>query len=290
MLAGFLGYHSSPASPRCCTRRSCRRPNAIAAISLVGSLVVAAATTARSRTAGCARLLGFVAVTCSSTNAVGGFLITDACCACSGRRRSARGGRGGPWSCRRSRSSWRSSPRSRASSTRPGRRNGDGGIPPRARRPGGAPLLLHPVGGDVRARAEGLELPKWARAGMSLAPSDAGRGGRHALPPAHRDLPVDRARFRNRRRDRRHDGPPHPDDRGAAADRAVALAGALAACLVGSPSTSATRASSPRDADRLDFEVVVGGLTFTGSLVAAAKLQELLRGGRSPTGDRTSSV
>jgi H+-translocating NAD(P) transhydrogenase subunit beta len=28
----------------------------------------------------------------------------------------------------------------------------------------------------------------------------------------------------------------------------------------------------------LDFEVVAGGLPFTGSLMAAAKLQELLRG------------
>ena len=38
----------------------------------------------------------------------------------------------------------------------------------------------------------------------------------------------------------------------------------------------------------LGFEVVIGGLTFTGSLMAAAKLQELLPGAPSPTRARTS--
>src|SRR5215813_5652863 len=46
--------------------------NAISGISLIGSLVVAGANYSRLSTA-----LGFIAVTCSSTNVVGGFLITD---------------------------------------------------------------------------------------------------------------------------------------------------------------------------------------------------------------------
>src|SRR5439155_20419169 len=46
--------------------------NAISWISLIGSLVVAGANYSRLSTA-----LGFVPVTCSSTNVVGGFLITD---------------------------------------------------------------------------------------------------------------------------------------------------------------------------------------------------------------------
>src|SRR5207244_7137566 len=46
--------------------------NAISGISLIGSLVVAGANYSRLST-----VLGFIAVTCSSTNVVGGFLITD---------------------------------------------------------------------------------------------------------------------------------------------------------------------------------------------------------------------
>src|SRR5258708_28576369 len=46
--------------------------NAIFVISLIGSLVVAGANYSRLSTA-----LGFIAVTCSSSNVVGGFLITD---------------------------------------------------------------------------------------------------------------------------------------------------------------------------------------------------------------------
>src|SRR5258708_36318942 len=46
--------------------------NAISGISLIGSLVVAGANYSRLSTA-----VGFIAVTCSSTNVVGGLLITD---------------------------------------------------------------------------------------------------------------------------------------------------------------------------------------------------------------------
>src|SRR5439155_497714 len=51
--------------------------NAIAAISLVGSLVVAGSDYSAVPNGWVCTLLGFVAVTCSSTNAFGGFLITD---------------------------------------------------------------------------------------------------------------------------------------------------------------------------------------------------------------------
>jgi NAD(P) transhydrogenase subunit beta len=51
--------------------------NAIAAISLVGSLVVAGSDYSDVPDGWVCTLLGFIAVTCSSTNAVGGFLITD---------------------------------------------------------------------------------------------------------------------------------------------------------------------------------------------------------------------
>src|SRR6059036_2035556 len=54
--------------------------------------------------------------------------------------------------------------------------------------------------------------------------------------------------------------------------------GALAACLVGIAEFILFQDINRVKLTALDFEVVVGALTFTGSLIAAAKLQELLPG------------
>src|SRR5207244_7173978 len=54
--------------------------------------------------------------------------------------------------------------------------------------------------------------------------------------------------------------------------------GALAACLVGVAEFVLFQDINRVKLTALDFEVVVGALTFTGSLIAAAKLQELLPG------------
>src|ERR1051325_10068701 len=72
MLAGFLGYHVITRVPPLLHTPLMSATNAIAGISLVGSLVVAGANYNPMSTA-----LGFIAVACSSTNVVGGFLITD---------------------------------------------------------------------------------------------------------------------------------------------------------------------------------------------------------------------
>jgi H+-translocating NAD(P) transhydrogenase subunit beta len=72
MLAGFLGYHIITRVPPLLHTPLMSATNAIAGISLVGSLVVAGANYGPFST-----LLGFIAVTCSATNVVGGFLITD---------------------------------------------------------------------------------------------------------------------------------------------------------------------------------------------------------------------
>jgi len=77
MLAGFLGYHIITRVPPLLHTPLMSATNAIAAISLVGSLVVAGSDYGNVRNGWVCTLLGFVAVTCSSTNAVGGFLITD---------------------------------------------------------------------------------------------------------------------------------------------------------------------------------------------------------------------
>src|SRR5213083_2524745 len=72
ILAGFLGYHIITRIPPLLHTPLMSATNAISGISLIGSLVV------------CGEMhdwlsiiLGFVAVACSSTNVVGGFLITD---------------------------------------------------------------------------------------------------------------------------------------------------------------------------------------------------------------------
>src|SRR3990172_1896033 len=72
MLAGFLGYHVISRVPPLLHTPLMSATNAISGISLIGSLVVAGANYGPLST-----VLGFIAVTASSTNVVGGFLITD---------------------------------------------------------------------------------------------------------------------------------------------------------------------------------------------------------------------
>jgi NAD(P) transhydrogenase subunit beta len=72
MLAGFLGYHLISGVPPLLHTPLMSATNAMSGISLVGSLIVAGAGHDPLSTA-----FGFIAVTCSSTNVVGGFLITD---------------------------------------------------------------------------------------------------------------------------------------------------------------------------------------------------------------------
>src|SRR3954467_15956997 len=77
MLAGFLGYHLITRVPPLLHTPLMSATNAIAAISLVGSLVVAGSDYSHVPHGWICAMLGFLAVTCSATNAVGGFLITD---------------------------------------------------------------------------------------------------------------------------------------------------------------------------------------------------------------------
>jgi NAD(P) transhydrogenase subunit beta len=84
ILAGFLGYHVISRVPPLLHTPLMSATNAISGISLIGSLVVAGADYPDSphfevfgMTVNLSTLLGFLAVACSSTNVVGGFLITD---------------------------------------------------------------------------------------------------------------------------------------------------------------------------------------------------------------------
>ncbi|MCI0380213.1 MAG: NAD(P)(+) transhydrogenase (Re/Si-specific) subunit beta [Gemmataceae bacterium] len=73
ILAGFLGYHVISRVPPLLHTPLMSATNAMSGISLVGSLVVAGSASDLTPST----FLGFIAVACSSTNVVGGFLITD---------------------------------------------------------------------------------------------------------------------------------------------------------------------------------------------------------------------
>ncbi|MBM3679601.1 MAG: NAD(P) transhydrogenase subunit alpha, partial [Actinobacteria bacterium] len=72
VLAGFLGHHVISKVPHLLHTPLMAGTNAIAGISLVGSLVAAGGDFGDTST-----ILGFIAVVCASINTVGGFLITD---------------------------------------------------------------------------------------------------------------------------------------------------------------------------------------------------------------------
>src|SRR5437016_12111763 len=72
ILAGFLGFHLITRVPPLLHTPLMSATNAISGISLIGSLVVCG-----SEQSWLSTILGFIAVACSSTNVVGGFLITD---------------------------------------------------------------------------------------------------------------------------------------------------------------------------------------------------------------------
>ena len=72
VLAAFVGYLVITRVPPLLHTPLMSATNAISAISLVGSLVVAGANWGTAST-----VLGFIAVTAATINVVGGFLITD---------------------------------------------------------------------------------------------------------------------------------------------------------------------------------------------------------------------
>lgn len=72
ILAGFVGFMVITRVPPLLHTPLMSATNAMAGISLVGSLVVAGSDHGMLST-----VLGFIAVTCSTINVVGGFTITD---------------------------------------------------------------------------------------------------------------------------------------------------------------------------------------------------------------------
>ncbi len=77
ILAGFLGYHVITRVPPLLHTPLMSATNAISGISLIGSLVVCGQLYHEEQFDWLSTILGFIAVACSSVNVVGGFLITD---------------------------------------------------------------------------------------------------------------------------------------------------------------------------------------------------------------------
>jgi H+-translocating NAD(P) transhydrogenase subunit beta len=280
LLAGFLGYHIITRVPPLLHTPLMSATNAIAAISLVGSIVVAGSDYSNVANGWVCTLLGFLAVLCSSTNAVGGFLITD---------RMLR---------------MFKTAEQRAQAKRPVELQAIGGVVAGILVLTLILYLMKPsdlafgeyirehVAAEVLRYAyiisaalfilglKGLSSPKSARTGMGLAA--LGMFIAVAGTLLHPHVVIYRwiaLGFLI----------------GAAIGAALGLRipmtavpqrtalshalGALAACLVGVSEYFRYQGELSRvTLIALDFEVVVGALTFTGSLMAAAKLQELLPG------------
>ena len=230
MLAGFLGYHIITRVPPLLHTPLMSATNAIAAISLVGSLVVAGSDYSNVPNGWVCTLLGFVAVTCSATNAVGGFLITDRMLRMF--KTAEERARGNAAAGRAAGVRRRPRPSSRVVAallyaTKPAG-HGDGRVPPRARRR----RRRCATATSSRRRCsssglKGLSSPKWARARHGCWPPSACSSPWSARSSIRTSSPTGGSALGllDRRGGRRHDGPAHPDDRGAAAHRAVALAG-----------------------------------------------------------------
>jgi NAD(P) transhydrogenase subunit beta len=275
ILAAFLGYHLITRVPPLLHTPLMSATNAISGISLIGSLVVCGHLGGPTDPVPwTSPLLGFLAVICSSTNVFGGFLITDRMLAMFKSEREAK-----------------------ASAVLSERVLVIGGVVLLAAGTavfwwGALAQVIHP---DEVLRylyivsavlfmlgLKGLSSPKWARRGMFLAEFGMAVAIIGTLfdtriqPLGYLLIGVGLAI-----------GAVVGGSMGlripmTAVPQRTALShslGALAAALIGVAEYLQRRAqlSSP-EMIPLGFQVIIGSLTFTGSLMAAAKLQELLPG------------
>jgi H+-translocating NAD(P) transhydrogenase subunit beta len=269
ILAGFLGYHVISRVPPLLHTPLMSATNAISGISLIGSLAVVGELHDWTSI-----ILGFIAVSCSSTNVVGGFLITDRMLAMFKSERDAK-------------SASRVSERTFVVSG----------------------VVLLAVGTVVfwwATRAEhihpdevlrylyilsavlfilglkGLSSPRWARRGMFLAEF----GMAVAIVGTLFDSRIELGGYAwialGLLVGSSAGGSMGLRIPMTAVPQRTALShslGALAATLVGiAEYLRHQHELGAAQMTPLGFQVVIGGLTFTGSLMAAAKLQELLPG------------
>ena len=277
LLAGFLGYHVITRVPPLLHTPLMSATNAISGISLIGSLVVTGADYSPLST-----ILGTIAVACSSTNVVGGFLITDRMLKMFKRKEDQVGG-----------AARRLSPASIVGGAATLvvavllALGAGGWLEPAARASGHGGISQQALSFFYIVSAllfilglKGLSSPRWARRGMFAAEfgmlmAIVGTLFHHEIV-SYRWIAIGLAA-----------GSIVGATMGlrvpmTAVPQRTALShslGALAATLVGI--SEYVRHGGALDGVKMTaigFEVVIGALTFTGSLMAAAKLQELLRG------------
>jgi NAD(P) transhydrogenase subunit beta len=266
ILAGFLGYHVISRVPPLLHTPLMSATNAISGISLIGSLVVAGST----QHGWMSTFLGFLAVACSSTNVVGGFLITDRMLKMFKKGSDTAPGPGQMW---------------RPIAAIAGVAIGLIALvilfKRRAIQPEEALRYLYIASAVLFIFGlKGLSSPKYARRGMWLAEIGMAAAIIGTLFDPHIDtywwiaigLVIGSSVGASM-------GLRIPMT---AVPQRTALShslGALAATLIGIAEYS-TRHLTLTSGEMLPlgFQVVIGGLTFTGSLMAAGKLQELLPG------------
>jgi NAD(P) transhydrogenase subunit beta len=269
ILAGFLGLHIISRVPPLLHTPLMSATNAISGISLIGSLVVVGEMHDAPSI-----ILGFVAVVCSSTNVVGGFLITDRMLAMFKSDREAKSGisermfvvSGTVLLAVGTAAFWWGTH--------------TGGLDPEE-----ILRYLYIVSAVLFILGmKGLSSPRWARRGMFLAEFGMAVAivgtlfDTRIAPWGYAWIAVGMLI-----------GSAVGGSMGlripmTAVPQRTALShslGALAALLVGV--AEYLRHVGTAQLDNLSmvplgFEVMIGGLTFTGSLMAAAKLQELLPG------------
>jgi len=275
ILAGFLGYHIISRVPPLLHTPLMSATNAMSGISLVGSLVVAGADFGPLST-----VLGFIAVACSSTNVVGGFLITDRMLKMFKRGDQSKG--------ERRRGPYRLGVRAAVLVLFAGlvasliwfeelRGHVRGVDPTNAL---GFFYILSAV--LFILGLKGLSSPKYARKGMFLA--EFGMLMAVVGTLFHHDIVGYRWIIAGLAIGTIAGGSMGWWIPMTAVPQRTALShslGALAATLIGISEYVRHGAELVNDRvlmTAIGFEVVIGGLTFTGSLMAAAKLQELLPG------------
>ena len=269
ILAGFLGYHVISRVPPLLHTPLMSATNAISGISLIGSLVIAGAEYSPLST-----FLGFVAVACSATNVVGGFLITDRMLKMFKKRGEERS---------RTPARWFTSPLFL------------GGLvivaaivvlgiwhkELRSIHPNEVLRYLYILSAVLFVLGlKGLSSPKWARRGMFLA--EFGMLVAIVGTLFHEDIKNYNWIALGLILGSIIGGTMGLQIPMTAVPQRTALShslGALAATLVGiSEYIRHSEHLSGGGMLPLGFEVIIGGLTFTGSLMAAAKLQGMLPG------------
>jgi NAD(P) transhydrogenase subunit beta len=269
LLAGFLGYHVISRVPPLLHTPLMSATNAISGISLIGSLVVVGELHDWPSI-----VLGFLAVACSSTNVVGGFLITDRMLAMFKSERDARSARG---------LSERVFVLTGVALLAVGTAAFWWGTQAGVINPEEVLRYLYIVSAVLFILGlKGLSSPKWARRGMFLAEFGMAVAIIGTLfdtriqPGGYAWIAVGLLV-----------GSVVGGSMGlripmTAVPQRTALShslGALAATLVGVAEYLRRREElTGLHMTPLGFQVVIGGLTFTGSLMAAAKLQGLLPG------------